>query len=741
MKVNRPVKGAASNSDSENASGYGGNTNRDYLWDVLGSPAMYRAAMRYAERAIRENDGVYSTSKHGRMNGDPIVGVTSSGKRMTTSFVKSTLQSIGFAYETTGEKPRDRERMSVGQIVRYLISNVAMTVYRNTDGTALYCFDYDTGIYRPASYVIDDYITALTGATSTKKRADVVSTLCGMSDELVPYIEMEPWRIVVGNGIYNLLTGKLEPFTIARVALSRIGTDYHPDAKDTVPAHCNGLTFWQLCHNFADDDPDRIRLLEEMCTAIVVPSPRNIVFFIVMGTGGDGKSTFFGQMLGTVLGQENVASINFTDIDHDDKLVTAEGSRMILGNDNDDNLYLKNVARIKQLATRERIMLSRKYLSAMPVAMTGISVQLCNTFPSFPSGNAALMRRIVPFHAQHSFVLDGSDDKHIPEDVRRPQFAEHALSCILSLPFRRDFNPVDDELLQDTIDTNDILMQFLAMLGSQTSVLDEDSLVIPMSHLYCAYEDWLEDSGNAGAGTQKLSNRAFTGRIRKYLESYGFRTDEDHKNRRPSAVKTGYDPSLFGDLVEGAHLKDSIAKCSPTTLWFRTEEEARGSTGPKFTKVVPRDDSNCTIYTYLGIDNEVNDEMTDAERREDASWRRSHTVADRDVRKQAEPVDARTWPNASLAVRKRDIGQLERVRDLLDEVAKSGRPITARDAKNVDTVLHQLHGSLAANTTRGIADMVRRIDDAQMPAVAAAEATSSVVGEVIEFFRKHPAEG
>mgnify|MGYP001508003139 FL=1 len=59
----------------------------------------------------------------------------------------------------------------------------------------------------------------------------------------------------------------------------------------------------------------------------------------MIGPGGDGKSTMF-TMITNLIGSQNASYLNFNEITQSDKLLTTLNKKIMLGMDNDVNLYM-----------------------------------------------------------------------------------------------------------------------------------------------------------------------------------------------------------------------------------------------------------------------------------------------------------------------------------------------------------------------------------------------------------------
>lgn len=523
-------------------------------------------------------------------------------------------------------KTHDAHKMPTDIICQNLALHVFFTTTPSDDGgSTLWMWDYDQKVWTLATNDnFDRCVCILRGSINQRLRMEIEATLKALVPTqydrmLAPCTMLPKWMIPVKNGYYNLLTKRLEDTNPLYFHTSRIGTDYDPTKRekpDTYITH--GYTLPKLIDEFCTDaqgdvNRERVRLVEEiMLSAVVGCNPRQ-VYVVVNGNGGDGKSTMFDKVLGSVLvGQaeddaefgsvssslSNVAHLNFIDIQKPDRLIAAVGARMILGSDNPTDVRVRDDSVLKRLAAREVIQLSRKYMSSVAVRITGLVVQLTNKFPNIPI-NEANNRRIIPLAAENRFVTQNRADVSLDTIVEGEEFRKHALAYILNLPFRRDFNSCDYDLLLKASDNEDILSQFVSDL--RDAGLFEKAKVIPTNLLYAAYLDWAEASGGNDG---RFGQRAFTTNMTRILYGLGYKMCDTDEARRWSTfnMRCGmFKTSDFGQFTEGRHFHDAMERTKNTTTRMFKRVKKVNPDSVQLHVLPQRDDSDCSVVEYLGL--------------------------------------------------------------------------------------------------------------------------------------------
>lgn len=414
----------------------------------------------------------------------------------------------------TGKKTLD-----IGDVADILIDTVAFTAFGSTNHTSkitnLVIYNYDSCIYEFDTHLLNVYIVELLGYSSESLIRNLSLTLIGKYAYLAIYNPLPKYKIAVGNGIYNCLTRELEPFTPEYTVLTKIKTNYIKNAK--APRYNDGFTYEQMCRDFANNDINRIKLLSQICKSIVTGVNIATSLFIFLGQGGDGKSTFF-MMIANMLGRENVAFLNFSEIHQPDKMVETLNKKLVLGLDNDVNLYIKQTATLKSIASHEVITLSRKYLSAISVEFSAVFVQLCNEMPRFAETRNSMKRRLVSFKAENSHYLNGTENVNIDSHIKDQRFLEYVLSKIIDDPYYANYNDVDSEIVVDNLKNEDIIGQFLEDMIDD-KIISSINEQIPMGLMYALYVDWMNEHNPQ---TRKLGSRGFYSKFKDALQLIGY---------------------------------------------------------------------------------------------------------------------------------------------------------------------------------------------------------------------------
>jgi len=462
-------------------------------------------------------------------------------------------------------------KLNIGDTAKVIIDTVAITFVPSKDGYSLAVYDYDKCMYTfNTNTILNDYIVYCMGASSQSIINSVVTTLTGMRFKGAIYHPLPNYKIAVGNGIYNCLTKKLEAFTPYYTVLTKISTNYIENPIK--PRYKDGFTLESMIATLSDGKPDRIALICQICKAILTGHSLKPGLFIILGSGGDGKSTFF-TMIANIIGDENVAYLNFSELDSPDKMAETINKKLVLGLDNDVKIYLRKTALLKSIASHETITHSRKYMNAISVPFTGTFVQLCNEMPRMAESGSSMKRRLVSFKAENSHYENGTENDNVDTVyIKDKKFLEYALWYFLNeetCPYYSDFNDTDRRLVSESLDAEDVLSQFLNEM-QQIGVLASTNKYLPSSHLFAAYQDWMEINN---PGSKTLSARGFAIQVANKLTDYGYETSTQQNTRPASLEKNNlYSTLSWGEYKNRSMLSRAIEMNSPSKLFVKVRD-------------------------------------------------------------------------------------------------------------------------------------------------------------------------
>ncbi|SGT00137.1 putative DNA primase-phage associated [Staphylococcus aureus] len=198
--------------------------------------------------------------------------------------------------------------------------------------------------------------------------------------------------ITVANGIYDLYTDTVQPFTPEIIVKNKIPVPFIPNSYSQV----TDKTFNKLAVN----DTELRDLFEEILGYALFRRNEYGKFFILTGGGSNGKSSFL-KILRALVGENNTSSVALKDLNGRFKTAELFGKLVNLGDDIGKG-FIKDSAELKNLATGETLVVERKGKDPFDLRNYAKLIFSANEVPRIDDKTDGLNRRlmIVPFKAR-----------------------------------------------------------------------------------------------------------------------------------------------------------------------------------------------------------------------------------------------------------------------------------------------------------------------------------------------------
>lgn len=275
---------------------------------------------------------------------------------------------------------------------------------------------YRNGVYVNGAREIESEMIATIPNLNKAKRSETMS-----------YIELLVNRdarrcsanlIAFKNGIYNLETDSLEPFSPNVVITNKIDYDYIADAYSEVTDRTlNKLA----CH-----DESVRALLEEAIGYCFFRRNELRKMFILTGDKQNGKSTFL-SMIENLLGQNNTSSLDLKELGDRFKPAQLAGKLANIGDDIGDE-FIANAAILKKLASGNPINVENKGADPFDFSNYAKLLFSANNIPRIKDKSGAVQSRliIIPFDAR--FSPDDDDyDPYIKDKLTTDEAMEYII--------------------------------------------------------------------------------------------------------------------------------------------------------------------------------------------------------------------------------------------------------------------------------------------------------------------------
>ena len=380
---------------------------------------------------------------------------------------------------------------------KYLMNNACIKIVNHK----LHIFK--DGVYVEGDKFIEQSMIKCISGLKAAQRTEVLKYL----DLIAPEGKScSAYKIAFANGIYDLTTNTLEDFNPDLVITNKIPFNYNPNAYSKIADN----TLMKL----ACGDSKTKMLLEEYIGYHFFRRNELRKAFFLVGDKKNGKSTFL-QLLGYLLGDDNITYLGLDDLNEKFRLVEIDGKLGNIGDDIDDD-YITKTGIFKKVVSGSEVLFERKNQHAYkgkPYCKFSFS---CNDTPKFKDRTGAVKDRLVfiPFNA--TFSADDPDfDPFIISKLMTPEVAEYLIQIGLEGLKRvlknKAFTLTDDgkKELEAFDERNNPIIKFC----NEITIDDVENKVI--QDVYVRYCLWCEEEGI----TLKLGKSEFTKFINKEFDT------------------------------------------------------------------------------------------------------------------------------------------------------------------------------------------------------------------------------
>ena len=252
---------------------------------------------------------------------------------------------------------------------------------------------YEDGIYQVGYREIEKVMIQQIPNLKKTQRREVLDLLELIAEEKTA---ADARYIAFQNGIYDIVTDQMQPFTSDLVITNKIPWDYNPDAYNELAD--------DTLNRLACNDPVIRMLLEEVIGYCFYRRNELGKAFILTGDKSNGKSTFL-DCVKAILGDRNISALDLKELGDRFNTSMMFGKLANIGDDiGDDFLQGSQVSVFKKIVTGNRIKAERKGQDPFEFNPFIKLLFSANDIPRMKDKTGAVLRRlvIIPFNATFS---------------------------------------------------------------------------------------------------------------------------------------------------------------------------------------------------------------------------------------------------------------------------------------------------------------------------------------------------
>jgi putative DNA primase/helicase len=296
--------------------------------------------------------------------------------------------------------------------------------------------------------------------------------------------------IAVNNGIFDFVNKELMPFSPEHVFLSKVRTNYDPNAVTSPTITNPDGTEWEIERWAIDlfDDEERTQLLWEVLGAAVRPLVSwNKAVYPFDEDGENGKGTFL-VLVRCLLGAGSWVSIPIAEFANKFQLAQIVNKSLVVTDENDVGSFSDRLANYKAVITGDVITIEEKFEKPYSYVPKVFVIQCLNAFPKAKDTSRSHYRRQLFWPFSKSFT--GSANSLIKEDyLTRREVLEYVLHRVLHAePFYKLSEPKASlKVLGEFKNVNDPVRACWEDIECQL-IWD----MVPTAFLYDLYVAWTE---------------------------------------------------------------------------------------------------------------------------------------------------------------------------------------------------------------------------------------------------------
>ena len=300
------------------------------------------------------------------------------------------------------------------------------------EDASLYVYHLDQGIYVKWSLVLGRLVNFMQPGLSKLARNDVLEDIKLRVDTYEPY--RNPNQMIVGNGIFDVPTQTLLPFSPDYKLTTKISTNYVSNAPKPFFPDWDPVQF--VNEQFNGDKDDQSMFLELFQFAALTTRPKNAYFNLYDPIGNTGKSMTIDWICHFV-GANNAGRATMDQINSQYGLSVIYDKAVIASSENDAT-FIKNNSNLKNLATGDELGIEEKFKSSKTVLATPLVLLASNKLPRYADLDGGVKRRIRILEFRHSYT-GRVNDRIKNEYIRSKTLNEWMLFTVSKFPLKATF--------------------------------------------------------------------------------------------------------------------------------------------------------------------------------------------------------------------------------------------------------------------------------------------------------------
>lgn len=414
------------------------------------------------------------------------------------------LEKMQQEWELNGSQGRKPSIISPLRCAIILPEYVDFILFDLEENTRVAMYQPHEGVYTRNTTLIKRVISWLEPKLNNNRAEEVIYHLTNRADVKEPTVSR--YLIPVENGVFNLKTKQLEPFSPKYIFTTKISTPY---VESPTNPFIDNWDVESWLRSIACDDEEIVHLLWQVINDSLNGNYSRKKAIFLVGDGNNGKGTFQ-ELITNVIGLKNIATLKVNQFEERFQLGILEGKTAVIGDDVPANVYIDDSSNFNSVVTGDIVQVELKNKQPYNTVFRCSVIQSTNGMPKFRNKTQGTIRRvlIVPFNADFNGTKENFKIKD--EYIKDEKVLQYVLYKAINMNFERFIEPAaSKQELEKFKQDNDPVLDF------KYSVFDEWKIQeVPKNIVYEMYKRFCHDNG-----FKPLSNRQFHHHFKSYLGS------------------------------------------------------------------------------------------------------------------------------------------------------------------------------------------------------------------------------
>src|SRR5699024_2217143 len=213
------------------------------------------------------------------------------------------------------------------------------------ENTRVAMYQPHEGTYTRNTTLIKRVISWLEPKLNNNRAEEVIYHLTNRAEVREPTISR--YLIPVANGVFNLKTKQLEPFSPEYVFTTKISTPYIEDSK---PPIIDGWDIDKWLSSIACGDKEIVNLVWQVISDSLNGNYSRKKAIFLIEDGNNGKGTFQ-ELITNLIGMKNIATLKVNQFEERFQLGILEGKTAVIGDDVPANVYIDDSSNFNSVVT------------------------------------------------------------------------------------------------------------------------------------------------------------------------------------------------------------------------------------------------------------------------------------------------------------------------------------------------------------------------------------------------------